>query len=83
MYLGIVWLLRADVITEADGGEANESEVQRVEVIPIFQRCVKRSRTTGDDAGSHGQVEHDPIHARFPMVQVHVIVVVVKDVRQG
>lgn len=83
MYVRITGFLRADIIAEADGGEANESEVQRVEVIPALQRCVKCSGATGDDAGGHGQVEHDPVHARLPLVQVHVVVVVVEDVRQG
>lgn len=84
MNVRIVWFLCADIIAETDGGEANESEVQRIEIIPAFQRCVKPSSATGDDAGSHGQVEHDPVHARFPLVQVYiVVVVVVENVWQG
>lgn len=82
MYVRVARLLRANKVAKADSGEADEGEVQRVEIIPVLQRRVKCSGTTGDDAGGDGQVEHDPVHARLPLVQVHMIVVI-KDVRSG
>jgi len=51
MYVRVARLLRANKVTETDSGEADEGKVQRVEVIPAFQRRVKCSGTTGDDAG--------------------------------
>lgn len=74
--VGIGWLLRADVITKADGGEADEGEVKRVQIIPAFQRRVERSGATCDDAGHHAQVEQDPEDARLPLVQIYILVVV-------
>lgn len=44
----------ANKVAEADGGEADEGEVQRVEVIPALQRRIECSSTTGDDAGGDG-----------------------------
>lgn len=76
MYMRIARFLRANEVAEPDGGEADESKVQRVKVIPTLQRCVERGRATGDDAGNRAQIEHDPVHARFPLVQIHVVVVV-------
>lgn len=36
MYVRIARFLRTDEVAEADGGETDESEVQRIKVIPVF-----------------------------------------------
>jgi len=76
MYVRITRFLRTNEVAKPDGGEADESKVQRVKVIPTLQRCIECGSATGDDAGNRGQVEHDPVYARFPLVQIHVVVVV-------
>lgn len=76
MYVRIVRLLRANEVAQPDSGEADESKIQRVKVIPILQRCVERGRATGDDAGNREQIEHDPVDTRFPLVQIYVVVIV-------
>jgi len=68
MYVRIARFLRTDEVAEANGGETDESKVQCIEIIPIFQWRVKRGSATGDDAGDRGQVEHDPIYAWLPLV---------------
>jgi len=36
MYMGIVWLLCADKVAKTDGGEADESKIQCIEIIPTL-----------------------------------------------
>lgn len=36
VYVGIVQFLRANKVAEADGGKADEGEVQRIEIIPAL-----------------------------------------------
>lgn len=63
----------ADKVPEADGGEANETKVQGVQVFPVLERSVNRSGATRYDATRQRQMEHNPIDARFPLVQVEYV----------
>lgn len=76
MYVRIARFLRTNEVAKPDGGEADKSKVQRIKVIPAFQRCIERGGATSDDERNRGQVEHDPVHTRFPLVQIHVVVIV-------
>lgn len=69
MQVGVVRPLEADVVAESYGGEADEAEVQSLEVAPVLHGRVEKRGQTGDRARGQRQVQHDPVDARLPVLQ--------------
>ena len=69
--VGIVGPLGTDVVAEANGREAHEAEVERLEVVPALEGSVERRGRAGDRARGQREVEHHPVDAWLPVLQTH------------
>ena len=72
--LGLVALpLAAHQVTEADGAEGYEAEVERVEVAPVLHGGVEGRGAAGDQQGRHAQDQHHVVDGRLPALQAVVL----------
>ena len=69
----VVRSLADDIVAEADRGEGHETEVDALEVRPVFHRLIHGRGTTRDDDGAEEEDQHHPVHGRLPRVEVVVV----------
>jgi len=81
MDMRVLLSLRGHKVAKADRGKGHETEVERLEEGPLLKRCVHQGGAQGHHCRRHAQTQHHPVHAGFPVVQIVVIVVVQRRVR--
>lgn len=79
MHQWVIGLLSRYEIAETYGSETDETEVEGLEVAPALEWRVQSRGATSYRTRGQGEVEHNPVDARLPVVQTYVVVV--QDVR--